>query len=267
MTNPIIEARDLTLKIGDKEIFSDISFQVDAGSYLAIVGPNGAGKTSLLKCLVRILRATKGDVSILGRSLRSYSQRQLAEILSYVPQGEQDLRAFSVHDFVMLGRYTRMGLLGSTSSKDREAVKDALGRTGMLEFESRLMSSLSGGEYQKVMIAASLAQEPQVLLLDEPTAFLDYRHHDEVLELMAQLNQEHGVTIIAVTHDLNDALRSSQVLAMREGRVVFSGEPEGLLHNTTLEAIYAKRFTFVDHPQSGAKVVLREEPSRGGASQ
>jgi len=254
---PVIEISDYSFRIGRKEILKDISLEVNRGEYLSIIGPNGAGKTTLLKCLDRILTGGEGRIEVNGRPLETYSQRELAKLMAYVSQADERTFPYSVYEFVMMGRYPYLSPFSSVSSEDKEAVRQVLAATGTGEFADRRINTLSGGERQKVFIAAALAQGAKILLLDEPTTFLDYKHQADIQAILARLNRESGATIISVTHDINNAVAMShRVLALKNGRVEFSGAADRLIDNEVLESIYGLSFSFVEHPKSGGTVII-----------
>lgn len=243
--------------IGDKRIVDSVSFTLDAGKYLSIIGPNGAGKTSLLKCINRIYASTGGDVRVFGKPLGEYTQRDLARVLSYVPQANAEYFPFSVIEFVLMGRYPHLSPFTSVGPDDHAIAEEMLERTGTTPFADRAIHTLSGGERQKVFIAAALAQGAQILLLDEPTTFLDYKHQIEVTQLLQRLNREQNVTIVSVTHDVNSAvLASNDVLALKHGAVAFHGPPEALSKDDRLEQIYGTKFHFVHDADSGLPIVV-----------
>ena len=260
----VIQIRNFSFRLGSKEILRDVSFAVRQGEYLSIVGPNGAGKTTLLKCIDRLLAGGSGEIEICGRPLQSYSQKELARLIGYVPQADGRGLPFTVEQFVLMGRYPYLTPFSAVSKEDRLAVREALELTGTSQFADRLLDSLSGGERQKVYIAAALAQGAGVLLLDEPTTFLDYRHQIEIRGLLARANKQSGVTIVAVTHDVNHAaLESDRMVALWEGRVVFCGLPGEIMKPDVLGRIYGTSFLLVDHPRAGLPVILPRLPSEG----
>ena len=261
MGNAIIEIMRFSFSIDGKEILKNISLSVKEGEYISIVGPNGAGKTTLLKCLDRIYKGGDGDIKIAGKPLDKYSQKELAGQVSYVPQADGRIVPFTVHEFVMMGRYPYLSPFSSVSEKDEVVVRDALAMTGTLEFAERFLSTLSGGERQKVFIAAALAQGAKVLLLDEPTTFLDPKHEADVHRLLARANREGGVTVVSVTHDINSAVVTSRrILALKDGAVAFCGPAEEFMNNEILQNVYDKPFMFVKHPRDGKAIVAPEVP-------
>ncbi len=261
MENTIIEIVRFSFSISSKAILKDISLTVKEGEYISIVGPNGAGKTTLLKCLDRIHKGGGGDIKIAGKPLDKYSQKELARQVSYVPQADGRISPFTVYEFVMMGRYPYLSPFSSPGEEDEDAVHDALAMTGISEFAERFLSTLSGGERQKVFIAAALAQGAKVLLLDEPTTFLDPKHEADVHRLLARANRERGITIVSVTHDINSAvLMSRRVLALKDGAVAFCGCADKFMNNEILQKIYEKSFLFVKHPRTGKTIVAPEMP-------
>jgi len=255
----LIEVADFSFSIGKKAILRGVSVDISAGEALSIIGPNGAGKSTLLKCLDGILTGGTGSIRVHGRPLESYSRRELAKLVSYVPQADGRLLPFTVEEFVLMGRYPYLSPFSSISETDRKAVREAMALTGVEEFAGRLLTTLSGGERQKAFIAAAFAQGAAILLLDEPTTFLDPRHQDEVLRTLHRINRESGATIVSVTHDINTAaLGSNRVLALKAGEVAFHGPAADVMDNSVLERIYGKRFIFAAHPLTGKPVVVPE---------
>lgn len=256
-----LEIEGFSFRLGKKEILRDVSFSVQVGEYLSIIGPNGAGKTTLLKCLDRILRGGQGTVRILGQPLEHFGQRELARRISYVPQADGRLFPFTVEQFVLMGRYPYLSPFSSLSAEDRQAVHEALELTGTGEFAERLLNTLSGGERQKVFIAAALAQGAQILLLDEPTTFLDYRHQAEIRDVLQRIRARAPITIVAVTHDVNRAvLDSDRIVALSAGRVIFSGTPAEVMNPQTLAEIYQTELLLVAHPDTGLPVIVPSAP-------
>lgn len=263
MSDRVIEVEDFSFSIGKKQILCDVTMVVEKGEYLSIIGPNGAGKTTLLKCLNRILTGGEGTIRIKGRPLDSYSQTDIARNVGYVPQADGRRYPFTVYEFIMMGRYPYLSPFTTTSPEDRTAVEKAMDLTDTTRFADRWHGSLSGGESQKVHIAAALVQEADVLLLDEPTTFLDPHHQDDIFRILARINSEENVTILSVTHDINSAaLSSSRILALNEGSVTYAGTPEGIMSNDVLSDLYGKEFVFVKHPVKKMPMVL---PEGGGA--
>jgi iron complex transport system ATP-binding protein len=256
---PIIEIDNYSYSIGDNMILRDVSFEVAEGEYLSIIGPNGAGKTTLLKCIDRIYRGGRGAIRILGKPLESYSQKELARLISYVPQADERLFPFTAREFVLMGRYPHLSPFSSVRPEDLEEVDRVMELTSTRGFAHRNVRTLSGGERQKVFIAAALAQGAKVLLLDEPTTFLDPRHERDVMHILARLNRDEGITVVSVTHDINSAVLSGdRILALKQGTVLFSGRSSELMDNLVLNRIFDREFLLAPHPESGHPVILPE---------
>lgn len=259
MKEVLIKIENYFFRLGKVQILKDISLTVREGEYVSVVGPNGAGKTTLLKCLNRIYTGGKGTIEIAGRPLRAYSQRELARIMSYVPQVNGGILPYSVNEFVLMGRYPYLGPFSSTRPEDREAVDRALDMTGLAGLGDRFLDSLSGGERQKVFVAAALAQGAKILLLDEPATFLDPRHQVEINLILKRVNRESGVTIISVTHDINTAFAwSEKVLALKNGEAVYCGPTNEIIEKNLLAEIYGISFRLVAQPGSEIPLVIPE---------
>jgi iron complex transport system ATP-binding protein len=257
----IIDISHFSFEMGGREILKDISFAVHGGEYMSIVGPNGAGKTTLLKCISRIHRPGRGGIFVAGRRLADYSQKDLARRVSYVPQADGRHAPFTVYEFVLMGRYPYLNPFSPPSAEDVMAVREAMEVTGTEAFAERFLNTLSGGERQKVYIAAALAQAADVLLLDEPTTFLDPKHESDIYGLLAEINRRRGVTIVSVTHDINSAVLTSRtVLALKDGAVAFYGPAEEFMKAEILQAVYEKPFQLMNHPRYGRTIIAPEAP-------
>ncbi|MEO0508772.1 MAG: ABC transporter ATP-binding protein [Verrucomicrobiota bacterium] len=255
-----IQVEGLRLQMSGETILENVSFEVGKGEFFSIIGPNGAGKTSLIKCLGRIHNHWTGRVYINGQDLQAFSQRDLARFLSYVPQAEGRTLPFSVFEFVLMGRYPHLSPFSTISIKDREVVTSILDLAGLTEFSDRRMDTLSGGERQMVFIAAALAQGAETLLLDEPTAFLDYRHQVQVSELLRRLNKENKITVISISHDINAACaQSTRVMAMKDGTCLFVETPENTMNSDRLQGLYDTSFLIADHPAGMGRIALMEK--------
>lgn len=258
MTRAIIEVNNLSLSLNKKTILHDISLTITPGERLAIVGPNGAGKTTLLKCLARLLNC-KGSIKLLDRKITDYSQKELARIIAYVPQLDDVNLPFTVKEFVLMGRYPHLSPFSALGPEDYRIADHALALTDTRQFLNRPLDNLSTGERQKVLIAASLAQEANILLLDEPMAFLDPQYQVQIQHLLQRLNHGHEITLLTVTHDINAAIAySTRIIALKQGTLVFTGTPEDFADNQVLEAIYQQRFLFTHHPQTGHPIAMAE---------
>ncbi len=257
MDEAILKVDDLCYSAGKKAILDKVGFSVKPGSKVSIVGPNGAGKTTLLKCLNNIISEYSGSIFISGKNVRKYSQKKLAEIVSYVPQSNSSMFVFTVWEFVMMGRYPHLSPFSFISTEDKNICREALELTETDRFADRQISTLSGGERQSVMIAAALCQQSSIILLDEPTTFLDYRHAEHIERLLLKINAEHNITIVSITHDINlAALYSDEIFALKDGRIVFSGAGEKIMNKEALSEIYDMDFVFAEHPQVRKQIVV-----------
>lgn len=253
---PALEISGLSLSLGGNDILKNISSVVPKGAFVSIVGPNGAGKSSLLRCVMRVVSEWTGEIKINGKPLDYYRRKDLARLISYVPQSDEKWFPFTGRELVMMGRYPHLSPFTRPDRTDIDAVENSLEATGTASLADRDMRTLSGGERQKVLIAGALAQEAEIMLLDEPTTFLDPRFTDDILSILAGLNDS-GVTVVMVTHDINHAsLCADHVIALVDGQVEFAGLPSLFVNNEILQLIYGKIFTLVDHPVTGQVMVL-----------
>ncbi|MDP1946266.1 MAG: ABC transporter ATP-binding protein [Nitrospirota bacterium] len=262
--SPAIEVLGLSFQYRTSEgrgrmwTLDHLSFHVDTGEILGIVGPNGSGKTSLLKVLSGLLPAGEGDVRLGGLSLRKRSQTDIARVVAVVPQEYAQVFPFTVAETVLMGRFphrtTRWWSLGigDETAKDLSCAHQAMVDTDVLSLADRLVSDLSGGERQRVMIARALAQEPKILLLDEPTAFLDINHQIEICSLIARLRTERRLTVVLVSHDLNVASQyCDRVLMLKDGGLCRIGSPEETIRPDVLRMVYGCEVVVDAHPQTG----------------
>lgn len=257
MNNAAYEVEHLVVTLDNRDIVRDISFSVPPGASMAIIGPNGAGKSTLLKCLLRLIAPSSGNIRLFDKGLARYDRRTLARLAAYVPQAGESNVPFTVEEFVLMARYPYLGAFSHFTDTDRQAARDAMVRADVAAFADRMLPTLSGGERQKVYLAAALAQQPRVLLFDEATAFLDYRHQVEILALTWNLCREAGMTVIAVTHDLNQGvMQYDSVLALKNGVTAYWGPPRGLLEAGRLESIYDTPFRFHEDPDTGMVYVM-----------
>jgi cobalamin transport system ATP-binding protein len=257
MTQNILEVQGLGFAVNDKSILDDITFNVQKGEYVSIVGPNGAGKSTLLKCLNKINKKISGDIILDGNQLSFYSQKQIARKVSYVPQSDGRQTPFTVYEFIKMGRYPYLSPFSSITKKDKKIISEAMEITGTLEFSNRQMGTLSGGEKQKVFISAAIAQKADIIMLDEPTTFLDPKHQVDIFATLRTLNKTHKTTVLSVTHDINSALQTSdKVIALQSGKIVFDGPSKELTEKSTLENIYGTPFQIVPNPESGKPFIV-----------
>ena len=252
-----LSIRHLTYRVGNKILLDDLSFEVQTGEYLTIIGPNGAGKSTLLKCLDNILTGWSGVVKLDGAPLQRIPQIQLACRIAFVQQSVAKLFSFTVRQLVEMGRYPHLKSLSPLTEEDRQIVEEAMSAMGITHFADRTIETLSGGEMQKVHLATALVQQADILFLDEPTTYLDYKYQSEIGRLLRTINQQQGKTVIEVTHDVNRALLdATHVIALSEGKIVFDGSPTFLMDTDHLRNIYGIDFQFADHPSLPLKIVV-----------
>ncbi len=234
-----LDLQNTFLSYNGNKVVDDVSFSAGAGEFFMIIGPNGAGKSSLLKLIAGIEKAQSGQITILGKPKERYSAGELAKVVALVSQQAPIDFPFSVAETVLMGRSPHLGLLGIEGKKDYELAMEAMSFTGVRQFAERRLDQLSGGERQRVMIARAICQEPEIILLDEPTTALDPAHQLKVMDLMEKFRQEKKTTVIMVSHDLNlAALYSDRLLLMKNGKVVVIGTPSEVFVSEFMEKSY-----------------------------
>lgn len=252
----------LTLAHGHRVVVHDVSFTVEASEMVAILGPNGSGKSTLLRGMARLHPPRAGRVLLDGRDIRAMNSRHVARVLAILPQAPAGGLDLTVRELAFRGRYPHQGLLQRVTRRDIDAVEWALDATDSLHLADRPLAALSGGERQRAWIAMALAQEPRILLLDEPTTFLDVAHQVEVMHLLRRLNAR-GITIVAVLHDLALAGRfTSRIIALREGRLAFDGPPSAVLQPEALERVFGVPMLVLADPDTGLPIPIpRPDPA------
>lgn len=250
-------AEDLSAGYGDSTILTGLDLAIPPGKTTAIVGANGCGKSTLLRTMSRLLVPSKGRVLLDGKSVHRSPTRDLARKLGLLPQSPIAPEGITVSDLVSRGRHPHHGLMSRWSTRDDDAVATALEMTRTTDLSDRAVDELSGGQRQRVWIAMALAQETELLLLDEPTTFLDVCHQVEVLDLLTDLNHARGITIVMVLHDLNLAARYADCLvAMSGGRLHAHGRPEDVLTEENVHAVFGLRSQVIPDPVSGKPLVV-----------
>lgn len=234
-------------------VLREIGFSIERGDFLGILGPNGSGKTTLLRLVDGVLSPGEGRVLLHGRDVAGMKRRDIARVMAVVPQDQPLVFSFSVREIVLMGRSPHLGNLAFESARDLEIARTAMEETETASLAERNFNELSGGERQRVLIARALAQEPSLLLLDESTAFLDLRHQVAFMSLLRFLNREKGLTILAVTHDINlAALFCGKILLLKEGRIHALGPPKEVITETGIREVYRVRAAVDGHPGTGA---------------
>ena len=253
-----IRSQDLTFSYGDRRVLDGISLAVEKGEMIGILGPNGSGKTTLLKILSAVLYGG-GKVELNGKDIRSYGRRELSRLFAVVPQESQINFPFTVAEVVLMGRASRHSPIGLEDQSDLEVARKSLEATETAALADRYLHELSGGEKQRVLIARALAQEPEILLLDEPAAFLDLKHQVRVFELMRRFNRDRGLTVVAALHDLNlAALYFPRLVMLSRGRIFCDGSAKEVLREENIENAYGIRVRVeMDSAQDLPQVFIR----------
>ena len=257
MTDKVLSLRSFSFSYEDKKIISDINFSAEKGEYIAIIGPNGAGKSTLLKCINRILQGGSGEIELMGRDIRDYSQKNLGRLIGYVSQLTELSFAFTVKEFIEMGRYPYLKPFAHLTKEDHKVVHEVTEITGLTSFSERDIHTLSGGERQKVYIAACLAQQPKILLLDEPTNYLDPKHQRDVQLTISNISKRLNITTLHVTHDLTHVAHwSHHVIALKAGKIIASGSPQEVLNPSKLKIIFDTDFYSFPNPVTKQPIMV-----------
>jgi iron complex transport system ATP-binding protein len=257
---------DLSFSYGSSPVLKGVDLAVELGEVLGIVGPNGSGKSTLLKCINRILKTKHNTVFVDGKDINKLNLKELSKIMGYVPQSSVSVFPFTVFDIVMMGRTPYIHW--SPSEQDYKIIAETLDFLGLNELAMRHFNELSGGEQQKVMIARALAQQPKILLLDEPTSNLDIKHQLEILYILKNLAQSKYCSIVMAIHDLNIASRfSDKMLMLKKGCIFAAGTPENVLTEENIEAVYGIKAQVTKSIMGKPQVIPLEPLSSNEASE
>ena len=239
-TNTAIAVKQLSVTLGNRHILHDISVSIPMGKITTLIGPNGCGKSTLLRSMIGYISSPSECVTIFDKPLSSYSQNQLARQMAFLPQVPNMPKDMTVEELVYCGRYPYQNWWKNTAKEDREIVDDALSITKTDHLRHQLIPSLSGGERQRVWIAMALAQEPKLLVLDEPTTYLDINHQLEIMELLKRLNKEQGLTVLMVLHDLTQAVQYSDYMAViKAGHLITAGDTKDITSDTLFKEVFS----------------------------
>ncbi|CAN7604895.1 ABC transporter ATP-binding protein [Pararhizobium sp. LjRoot255] len=240
-----LKACDITVRYGANVALDSFSIDIRAGEIICLIGPNGSGKSTALHALAGLAVPDDGTVSLEERPIARWKRRDLAKRLSFLPQNPQSPENTTVEQLVRQGRFAHLGLFQAFSARDRQAVEWAMEQTDLVAFADRDLSELSGGERQRAWIATALAQEADILLLDEPTSFLDIGHQIEVLQLLDRLSKERGMAVVMAIHDLNHAMAlADRIVLLSAGRQVFAGNSADLAASAHLQSVFKIHGTF-----------------------
>lgn len=252
-----LQAQDVTIGYDKRVISESLSVDIPDGAFTVIVGPNACGKSTLLRALSRLLAPTKGSVLLDGKAISSYPAKEVARRLGLLPQSSIAPDGIRVADLVARGRYPHQKLIRQWSADDESAVIEAMTATGVTELSGRLVDELSGGQRQRVWVAMVLAQQTPLMLLDEPTTFLDIAYQIDLLELCAELNKTGGRTLVAVLHDLNHACRyADHIIAMKDGAIVAEGRPADIITADLVRDVFGLPCRIIDDPESHTPLVI-----------
>jgi iron complex transport system ATP-binding protein len=257
MSMTALQMNRITFSYSNGAVLRDVNLCVRKGEMVGLIGPNGAGKTTLIRLISGILVAKQGEVQIDGLDARKLRRNVVAKEIAVVPQQFNMPFAYRVEEVIMLGRTPFMKPFHDLSARDRDVIATTMDTVGIKHLEGRCFSELSGGERQKVVLAMALAQEPKLLLLDEPTAHLDISHQVEILELLADMNEKQHLTIIAAMHDLNLASAYfRRLVLLKDGAVIADGSPDQVLTSSTIGSAYSVPVHIQPHPLTGVPQVI-----------
>ena len=253
---PLIEFKDLNWSYGATKVLEGINSSINHGEFTSIIGPNGSGKTTLLKHIFRLLPADSGHVFLNSKDILSYSRKELARKAGLVPQNEKGQYLFTVHDLIKMGRYAHTGRFTRETKHDIDIIAEAMEMTSIMHLKDKIITELSGGEFQRVIISRALAQEPHILALDEPTTYLDPHHQIEILQLLRELIVKRNISVICTLHDLNSTLAfSDRTLLLNSGKIQFVGTPEKVLTAENIKKIYNLNALIIENPLTGKSMV------------
>ncbi|MBU3099244.1 MULTISPECIES: ABC transporter ATP-binding protein [Clostridium] len=252
-----IKTENLSISYGDSDIVKDLNLNIPKGKITTIIGSNGCGKSTILRTIARILKPKNGIIYINGNDIQGLSSKAIAKKMAVLPQSPEAPNGLTVGELVAYGRFPHQSGFGKLMTKDKEKIDWALKIINMEEFKDRPIESLSGGQRQRVWIAMTLAQETEILLLDEPTTYLDLAHQLEILQLLDDLNKLHGQTIVMVIHDLNNAARfADYMVGIKDGDIVCSGTPREIMTKANLRKIFNIDAIVVDEPVNHKPVCI-----------
>ncbi|MDQ0086923.1 iron complex transport system ATP-binding protein [Paenibacillus anaericanus] len=267
----VIRMEDLSSGYEKNTIFANLNTSIQAGKITTIIGPNGCGKSTLLKTIGRILQQKSGKVYLQEQDMQLLSTKEIAKKIAILSQNPIAPSGLKVEELISYGRYPHRKNVGRLATKDQEVIQWAMDITHTTAFRARDIEQLSGGQRQKVWLAMALAQETSILLLDEPTTYLDMAHQLEVLQIVQALNEEHQCTIVMVLHDINHAARfSHELIAMKDGTIVNQGSPSSILTNEVMRAVFQIDAKIMQDPETGTPICYsydviaeRKEESNG----
>lgn len=254
---PELNLANITLGYGEKTIIRDLSLTIPAGKVTAIIGPNGCGKSTLLRGISRLLKPTNGTITLNGKDIHAFRGKEFARTVGLLPQSPVAPDGITVADLVSRGRFPYQGLFQRRTAEDDDAVAWALQATNTLDLAERTVTELSGGQRQRVWIAMALAQQTDILLLDEPTTYLDLAHQVDLLDLLCELNETRGTTMVMVLHELNLAARAAHhLIAVKDGALACQGTAEEVMTSENLRTVFGLNAHVATPEHFGSPVVI-----------
>lgn len=255
----MIKIENVTYEIKNKTLLQNINCHIKKGENISIIGSNGAGKTTLIKILNGLIKASSGNVFINDKNINSYKRKDLSKVISYVPQNSGYGLDFTTEEYITYGRYAYMTSFGNINKEDKEIIENAMVETNVINFKDRQLYTLSGGERQKVFIATALAQTTPIIILDEPTVYLDPKATAEINALLSQLNKKNNYTMITVTHDLNYALLSKgKMLGIKKSNQVFFADYTEVYNNKYFDDLFNTTFLYVNGENNTPQLLPKE---------
>ena len=252
-----ISTKNLNISYGNLDIVKDLNLDIPKGKITTIIGSNGCGKSTILKTIARIIQAKSGDIFVNNINIKEQSPKDLAKVMAVLPQSPQAPSGLTVEELIAYGRFPHQKGFGKMKKEDEDIVTWALKSTGIEEFRERPMEALSGGQRQRAWIAMALAQQTEILILDEPTTYLDLAHQLEILKLLEELNRKQGTTIVMVIHELNNAARfADHMIGVKKGKVVCQGTAHEVMTKENLKELFNIDAEIVEDPRNNKPVCL-----------
>ncbi|PRR84108.1 ABC transporter ATP-binding protein [Clostridium vincentii] len=252
-----IVTEELNIGYGNIEIVKNLNLNIPKGKITSLIGANGCGKSTILKTIARILKPTSGTIYINGKAIEKQHSKDLAKIMAVLPQNPEAPKGLKVEELIAYGRFPHQKGFGGLKQEDKDIINWALEKTGILEFRNRYVETLSGGQRQRAWIAMALAQETDILLLDEPTTYLDLAYQLEILQLLQEINQSHKITILMIIHEINNAARfSDYMIGVKKGEIICAGTAKEVMTNTNLKEIFNIDAEIMENPRDGKPVCL-----------
>jgi iron complex transport system ATP-binding protein len=250
--NIMLKIKNISVGYRQKKVIQDLSLNFSAGEFCALLGPNGAGKSTLLKALIKFMEIESGEILLNNNNLQNLSHKETAKIVSMIPQDFQLQFDYKVKDLVIMGRFPHLGYWQNYSKKDEEITENILKQLDLIKYKDTNFSQLSGGEKQRVSIARSLAQETDVILMDEAFVNLDVNHQLEIMQILSGINKTQNKTIILVSHNINLASDyCNRVIMMKEGRIIADGKPEAIINEDNIKELFDAELKMIINPGSG----------------